>query len=97
MPGRQIAVATAASAEEIAICFHFAERKIFVDRLARLLCDLERNGMSRLSLAPGGSVDRTAMRCNVTDPETDEIAPNYSLLGRKTRPVPAEKLPVITD
>jgi hypothetical protein len=44
-----------------------------VNRLARLLCDLEANGPSRLSLADASPIDGTAIGCYVSDPQTDDV------------------------
>ena len=42
-------------------------KEIVVDRLARLLRDLEANGPSRFALANGGSIDRISVGRYVND------------------------------
>lgn len=50
--------------------------KIFVDRLARLLGDLESDRSPRLALTNRRAFDRVSVRCHIKNAETYYIAPS---------------------
>jgi len=74
LPGGHAAVVITTAAEKKFTRFLASGFDVIVDRLPRLLRQLESDGPTGLFLPHCGAIDRIPARCNVLDPRCDDIA-----------------------
>jgi len=74
LPGGHAAVVITTAAEKKFTRFLASGFDVIVDRLPRLLRQLESDGPTGLLLPHCGTIDRIPARCNVLDPKCDDIA-----------------------
>ena len=71
-----------ASREDVWVRGSTPLREIDVDRLARLLCNLEANWPPCFALSNGGSIDGITMGCHINNPQAYQVArPKFAVDG----------------